>query len=63
MMQSLDGYVDDAAGRLALPPPDPALFRHFTDHVRGLADALYGRRIYEVMRVWDEDHSEWNADS
>lgn len=22
--------------------------------------ALYGRRMYEVMRYWDSDHSEWN---
>jgi hypothetical protein len=45
MVQSLDGYVDDVAGGLVLPPPGAALGRHFTDHVRGLAGALYGRRI------------------
>ena len=61
MMQSLDGYVDDAAGGLALPPPGPALGRHFMDHVRGLAGCLYGRRIYEVMRYWDEDRPEWDV--
>jgi dihydrofolate reductase len=37
------------------------LGRHFTDHVRGLAGALYGRRIYELMRYWDEDKPEWDA--
>jgi len=37
--QSLDGYVDHQA----LGPPDPALFRHFTERVRGLAGMLYGR--------------------
>ena len=62
MMQSLDGYVDDVAGGLVLPPPGAALGRHFTDHVRGLAGALYGRRIYEIMRYWDEDRPEWDAD-
>jgi dihydrofolate reductase len=62
MMQSLDGYVDDAAGSLVLPPPSAALGRHFTDHVRGMAGALYGRRIYELMRYWDEDRPEWDAD-
>jgi len=61
MMQSLDGYVDGAEGRLELPPPGVALGRHFTDHVRGLAGALYGRRIYEIMRYWDEDRPEWDA--
>src|SRR5438874_12081639 len=50
MMQSLDGYVDGVSGGLALPPPGVALGRRFTARVRGLAGALYGRRIYEVMR-------------
>ncbi len=61
MMQSLDGYVDDAAGGLQLPPPGAALHRHFNDQVRGLAGILYGRRMYEVMRYWDEDRPEWGA--
>ncbi len=61
MMQSLDGYVDNDAGGLVIPPPGAALGRHFMDHVRGLAGCLYGRRIYEVMRYWDEDRPEWDA--
>src|SRR5258708_33455217 len=61
MMQSLDGYVDGVSGGLELPPPGVALGRHFTDRVRGLAGALYGRRIYEIMRYWDEDRPEWDA--
>jgi hypothetical protein len=31
MSQSLDGYLDDAAGTLCMPPPRPALSRHFID--------------------------------
>ena len=62
MMQSLDGYVDDIAGGLVLPPPGEALSRHFMDQVRGVAGSLYGRRMYEVMRYWDEDHPEWDAE-
>ncbi|MCV0397135.1 MAG: dihydrofolate reductase family protein [Rhizobiaceae bacterium] len=54
--QSLDGYVDHDAFA-----PDPALFRHFIDDVRGLAGIVYGRRMYEVMRYWDEDRPEWDA--
>ena len=61
MMQSLDGYVDGVAGEAQLPPPGPVLHRHFNDHVRGLAGSLYGRRMYEVMRYWDEDRPEWGA--
>ena len=61
MNLSLDGYVAGEGGELELPPPDAELFRHFIDHVRGLAGSLYGRRIYEVMRYWDEDRPEWTA--
>jgi dihydrofolate reductase len=61
MMQSLDGYVAGVEGGPDLPPPGPALHRHFNDHVRGLAGCLYGRRIYEIMRYWDEDRPEWGA--
>lgn len=61
MMQSLDGYVDGVAGGPQLPAPGAELHRHFNDHVRGLAGCLYGRRIYEVMRYWDEDVAEWGA--
>ncbi|MFT4160802.1 dihydrofolate reductase family protein [Shinella sp.] len=54
--QSLDGYIDHTAF-----VPEPALFRHFIDDVRGLAGMLYGRRMYEVMRYWDDEHPEWDA--
>jgi dihydrofolate reductase len=61
MMQSLDGYVAGVVGGPELPPPGVALHRYFNDHVRGLAGSLYGRRMYEVMRYWDEDRPEWGA--
>jgi dihydrofolate reductase len=64
MMQSLDGYVAGVDGELESPlhsPPGVALFRYWIDRVGGLAGSLYGRRIYEVMRVWDEDLPEWDA--
>lgn len=64
MMQSLDGYVAGVDGELEPPlhsPPGVALFRYWIDYVRGLAASLYGRRMYEVMRYWDEDRPEWDA--
>jgi dihydrofolate reductase len=57
MNQSLDGYVDHTAFA-----PGPALFHHFVEQMRGLTGSVYGRRLYEVMRYWDEDHPEWSAD-
>ena len=58
LSQSLDGYVD----HLELPPPGPALFRHFTEWVRDLTGSVYGRRTYEILRYWDEDRPEWGAE-
>ena len=55
MNQSLDGYVDHMAF-----VPEPALFGHWIEQVRGLAGSVYGRRMYEVMRYWDEDRPEWD---
>ena len=54
MNQSLDGYVDHLGFR-----PSAALFRHFIEHVRDLTGIVYGRRMYEVMRYWDEDLADW----
>jgi dihydrofolate reductase len=56
-MQSLDGYVD----HMVLGPPGPALARHFVEHLRGVAGCVYGRRTYEIMRYWDEDQPDWDA--
>jgi dihydrofolate reductase len=57
MNQSLDGYVDHMEIRTG-----PALFRHWIEHVRDLTGSVYGRRMYEVMRYWDEDRPEWSAE-
>jgi dihydrofolate reductase len=57
MNQSLDGYVDHTAFA-----PGPALFRHFVEEAQGQAASVYGRVMYEVMRYWDDDQPEWDAD-
>ncbi|TPN86479.1 dihydrofolate reductase [Mesorhizobium sp. CU2] len=57
MNLSLDGYVDHE--KFA---PGAALFRHWIEHVRGLAGSVYGRRVYELMRYWDEDQAEWTPE-
>jgi dihydrofolate reductase len=57
MNVSLDGYVDH--DRFA---PDAELFRHWIDQVRTSSAAIYGRRIYEIMRYWEEDQPDWGED-
>jgi dihydrofolate reductase len=55
--QSLDGYVDHLKFG-----PSPALFRHFIEEVRGATGMLYGRRMYEIMRYWDQDRPDDDAE-
>jgi len=55
MNQSLDGYVDHTGFG-----PSPALFRHFIEEARGQAGSIYGRKLYEIMRYWDDDQPEWD---
>jgi len=58
MNLSLDGYVDHQE----IAPPGPVLFHHFIEQARGLTGSVYGRRLYEVMRYWDEDRPEWTPE-
>lgn len=57
MNQSLDGYVDHMGFA-----PGPTLFRHFIEEAEEQAGSIYGRKMYEIMRYWDDDHPEWNAE-
>jgi dihydrofolate reductase len=55
--QSLDGYVD----HMKIGPPDPALAHHSMERARGLTGAVYGRRMYEIMRYWEDDLPDWDV--
>lgn len=57
MNVSLDGYVDHE--KFA---PDPVLFRHWIEQVRGATGSVYGRCLYEIMRYWDQDDPDWTPD-
>ena len=57
MNLSLDGYVDHQHFA-----PDPVLFRHWIQQVQGATASIYGRRIYEIMRYWEDDQPEWTSD-
>src|SRR5450631_4320692 len=58
MNVSLDGYVDHEE----IAPPGPKLFRHWIEHVRSLTGSVYGRRLYEIMRYWDDDQPNWTQE-
>jgi len=53
MMQSLDGYVADAAGRFDWAEPDETVHRFANELQRTVGTNLLGRRMYEVMSAWE----------
>jgi len=53
MIESLDGYVADAAGKFDWAEPDESVHTFVNDLQRPLGAHLYGRRMYEVMVAWE----------
>ncbi|MFC5931404.1 deaminase [Cryobacterium melibiosiphilum] len=50
---SLDGYVNDAEGVFDWSMPDEEVHAFVNDLERGIGTSFYGRRLYEVMAVWE----------
>jgi dihydrofolate reductase len=51
---SLDGYVADEAGNFDWAAPDEEVHTFVNDLERPIGTYLYGRRMYEVMAVWED---------
>lgn len=56
-LASLDGYVADASGAFDWAMPDEQVLDFLIEQERGISTYLYGRRIYEMMVVWETDPS------
>jgi dihydrofolate reductase len=50
---SLDGYVNDERGNFDWSAPDEEVHAFANDLERGIGTHLLGRRMYEVLAVWD----------
>jgi dihydrofolate reductase len=50
---SLDGYVADEDGNFDWAEPDAEVHAFVNDLERPIGTHLYGRRLYEVMVVWE----------
>jgi dihydrofolate reductase len=57
---SLDGHVADTDGGFDWAEPDEEVHRYVNELEEGVGTYLYGRRLYEVMAVWEDDG--WLAD-
>jgi dihydrofolate reductase len=54
---SLDGYIEDEAGRFDWAETDEEVHTFVNDLMRDAGTYLYGRRMYETMAVWETDPS------
>jgi dihydrofolate reductase len=52
---SLDGYIEDEHGAFDLYEPDEDVFAATTALLRSFGTLLYGRRLYELMSVWETE--------
>ena len=52
---SLDGFLEDEIGSFDWSVPDEDVHAFWNEHERHIGTSLYGRRMYEAMRVWDSD--------
>jgi dihydrofolate reductase len=50
---SLDGYIEDTAGRFDWAAPDEEVHTFINDLERPIGTYIYGRRMYETMVYWE----------
>lgn len=51
---SLDGYVADKNGDFSWARPTEEVHSFVNDQLRNVGTVLMGRKLYEVMKVWDD---------
>jgi dihydrofolate reductase len=54
MLASLDGFVEDSSGRFEWAAPDAEVHAFVNELERPVGTYLYGRRMYETMRYWED---------
>src|SRR6266516_6452806 len=52
---SLDGYIADEDGKFDWGAPGEEYYSFINDLLRPVGTYLYGRRLYELMQVWETD--------
>lgn len=50
---SLDGFIEDADGNFGFARPSEEVHAFVNDRQRSIETYVFGRRMYETMRVWE----------
>ena len=53
-LTSLDCYLEDREGSFTWAMPDEEVHGYVNELERGIGTYLYGRRLYETMKVWEQ---------
>jgi dihydrofolate reductase len=56
MIQSLDGYTEDAHGDFSWGAPNEEVHAYVNELGSSLGAYLYGRKMYEIMVYWETAH-------
>ncbi|HCM26893.1 MAG TPA: deaminase [Treponema sp.] len=54
VLTSADGYFEDAAGNFDWARPDEDVHRYINNSERMSSLLLFGRKMYEVMKIWED---------
>jgi dihydrofolate reductase len=57
-IMSLDGYIEDEHGNFDWSAPDEEVHAFINERQRAIGTYLMGRRMYDVMQVWDSLHEQ-----
>jgi dihydrofolate reductase len=54
MITSLDGFVADENGDFEWAMPSEEVHAFVNDLARNIGTSLFGRKMYEIMKIWDD---------